>query len=83
MANPAATTWVAQATAGMMRTGVDPYTARMRALRLLDATITRQSVVLALNRVFILIAILFVIALPLVLLLRAGHAEGEAEFAAE
>jgi len=83
MANPAAMTWVAQATAGMMRTGADPYTARMRALRLLDATITRQSVVLALNRVFILIALLFVIALPLVLLLRAGHAEGESEMALE
>ena len=52
MANPAATSWVAQATAGMMRTGADAYTARLRALRLLDAVITRQSVVLALNRVF-------------------------------
>jgi MFS transporter, DHA2 family, multidrug resistance protein len=83
MANPAATSWVAQATAGMMRTGIDQYTARMRALRLLDATISRQSVVLALNRVFVLIAILFVIALPLVLLLRGGHAEGEAEMVAE
>jgi MFS transporter, DHA2 family, multidrug resistance protein len=83
MANPAASAWVAQATAGMMRTGVDAYTARMRALRLLDASITRQSVVLALNHVFVLIAILFVFALPLVLLLRAGHAEGEAEIAVE
>jgi DHA2 family multidrug resistance protein len=83
VANPTASAWVAQATAGMMRTGVDAYTARMRALRLLDATITRQSVVLALNHVFVLIAILFVFALPLVLLLRSGHAEGEAELVAE
>jgi hypothetical protein len=83
MANPTASAWVAQATAGMMRTGVDAYTAQMRALRLLDATITRQSVVLALNHVFVLIAILFVLALPLVLLLRAGHAEGETELIAE
>jgi DHA2 family multidrug resistance protein len=83
VANPAAASWVAQATAGMMRTGVDQYTARMRALRLLDATISRQSVILALNHVFVLIAILFVIALPLVLLLRGGHAEGEAEMVAD
>jgi MFS transporter, DHA2 family, multidrug resistance protein len=79
MANPAATAWVAQATSGMMRTGVDAYTARMRALRLLDASITRQSVVLALNHVFVLIAILFVFALPLVLLLRSGHGEEPGE----
>jgi DHA2 family multidrug resistance protein len=83
MANPVATAWVAQATAGMMRTGTDAYTARTRALRLLDANITRQSVVLALNHVFVLIAILFVFALPLVLLLRSGHAEGEAELVVE
>ena len=79
MANPVAMSWLAQATAGMIaRTGADAYTARTRALQLLDYTITRQSVVLALNHVFVLIAILFVLALPLVLLLRAGHApEGE------
>ena len=83
VANPAATAWVQQATAGMMRTGVDAYTARLRALRLLDATITRQSVVLSLNHVFVLIAMLFVLALPLVLLLRGGHAEGEQEVITE
>jgi DHA2 family multidrug resistance protein len=83
MANPVASAWVAQATAGMMRTGVDAYTAQMRALRLLDASITRQSVVLALNHVFVLIAILFVLAVPLVLLLRAGLAEGEGGMIAE
>jgi glycerol uptake facilitator-like aquaporin len=37
----------------------------------------RQSVVLAINHVFVLIAILFGAALPLVLLVRAGHVEGE------
>jgi hypothetical protein len=50
---------------------------------LLDASITRQSVVLALNHVFVLIAILFVLAVPLVLLLRAGLAEGEGGMIAE
>jgi DHA2 family multidrug resistance protein len=83
MANPVAMSWVAQATAGMLRTGADQYTARGRALRLLDASITRQAVVLAINHVFVLIAILFVLAAPLVLLVRAGHPEGEFEVAAE
>jgi hypothetical protein len=44
-------------------------------MKLLDAVISRQSVVLALNHVFVLIAVLFFVALPLVLLLRAGHHE--------
>jgi len=73
VANPSAVTWVQQATAGMMSRGVDAATARMRALKLLDGIITRQSVVLALNHVFVLIAILFFVSLPMVLLLRAGH----------
>jgi DHA2 family multidrug resistance protein len=73
VANSAAVTWVQQATTGMMRTGVDAYTAKMRALKLLDAIITRQSVILALNRVFVLIAILFFASLPMVFLLRRGH----------
>lgn len=85
MSNPAAVQWVQQATAGMMRTGVDAFTARMRALRLLDLTITRQSVVLALNEVFVLIAILFFLSLPMVLLLRAGehHESDEPHIVAE
>jgi len=70
--NPAAVTWVQQATAGMVSRGMDVATARMRALKLLDGIITRQSVVLALNHVFVLIAILFFASLPMVLLLRAG-----------
>lgn len=73
VANPAAVTWLQQATAGMTRTGVDVATARDRALKLLDAIITRQAVVLALNHVFVLIALLFMLSLPLVLLLRGGH----------
>lgn len=75
VANPAAVTWLQQATAGMMRGGADMVTARGRALKLLDAVITRQSVVLALNHVFVLIAMLFVLSLPLVLLLRGDHVE--------
>lgn len=83
VSNPAAVSWMAQATAGMVRSGVDAMTARARALRLLDLTITRQSVVLAINHVFVLIAVLFVLALPFVLLLRGGQHQGEGAIVAE
>ena len=81
IANAAAVSWLSTATAAMMaRTGADAVTARKMALKLLDVTISRQAAVLSYNRVFVLVAILFVIALPLVLLLKRGHApEGEME----
>ena len=54
------------------------------ALRLLDATITRQAAVLSYNRVFVGVSLLFVVALPLVFLLKRGHiAEGEMEIMVE
>jgi DHA2 family multidrug resistance protein len=64
----------------MARTGADAETARRMALKLLDSTVSRQAAVLSYNRVFVLVAILFVFALPLVFLLKRGHAiEGEME----
>ncbi len=83
MTNPAAVTWVQRVTGAMMGAGVDVYTARARALKLLDASIMRQSVVLSLNHVFVLIALLFAISLPLVLLLRRGHEHDASEMVAE
>jgi DHA2 family multidrug resistance protein len=79
-ANATAVSWLSSATAAMMaRTGADFQTARVQALKLLDVMVTRQAAVLSYNRVFILVSFLFIIALPLVLLLKRGHAiEGEA-----
>jgi DHA2 family multidrug resistance protein len=79
-ANATAVSWLSSATAAMMaRTGADIQTARVQALKLLDVMVTRQAAVLSYNRVFILVSFLFIIALPLVLLLKRGHAiEGEA-----
>ena len=82
MANPAAVSWMQRVTGAMMARGVDAYTAQTRALKMLDGSITRQSVVLSINHVFVLIAALFVLVLPLVLLLKRGDA-GPAEVAAE
>jgi DHA2 family multidrug resistance protein len=77
--NPTAVSWLQSATAAMMaRTGADIETARHQALRLLDLTVTRQAAVLSYNHVFVLVSVLFVFALPLVFLLKRGHAvEGE------
>jgi DHA2 family multidrug resistance protein len=62
----------------MARTGSDVQTARRMALRLLDGTVMRQATVLSYNRIFVLVSLLFVIALPLIFLLKRGHAvEGE------
>ena len=75
VANAAAVSWLSTATAAMMaRTGADAETARKMALKLLDATISRQAAVLSYNRVFVLVSILFAIALPLTLMLKRGHA---------
>jgi DHA2 family multidrug resistance protein len=78
-ANATAISWLSQTTAAMMaRTGADFTTARMQALKLLDGMVTRQATVLSYNRVFVLVAMLFIFALPLVFLLKRGHAvEGE------
>ncbi len=79
VANAAAVRWLSSVTASMMaRTGADFETARTQALKLLDVIVTRQATVLSYNRVFVLVSFLFIIALPLVFLLKRGHAvEGE------
>lgn len=74
--NPLTTEWLARAAAAMRAAGADAFTARQRALALLDLDVTRQAAVLAFNHVFVLVAALFVVAWPLVLLLRRGKAAG-------
>lgn len=51
--------------------GFDPVSARTAAHRVLDLTVQAQASVLAFERVFILIGLVFVVGLPLLLLLRA------------
>jgi DHA2 family multidrug resistance protein len=70
-------------THGMMAQGADAFTARMQAMRVLDATITRQAAVLAYNHVFVLVASLFFIGFPLVFLLRRGTPGQDVEVAVD
>jgi DHA2 family multidrug resistance protein len=73
--NAAAVSWLQTVTGAMMaRTGADAATARQQALKLLDGIVTRQATVLSYNRVFVLVSLLFIFALPLVFLLKRGHA---------
>jgi hypothetical protein len=61
----------------MQAAGADFVTAKQRALGVLDLKVTQQATVLAYNHIFELVAALFLIVLPLVLLLRnARHLEG-------
>ena len=71
------------AVAGMMRSGVDGFTARLRALKVLDLMVLKQAAVIAYNHVFILVAILFALAVPLSLLLRSGRDGPELELIAD
>jgi hypothetical protein len=69
---------LAAAAAAMRRSGVDAFTATMRALKILDLRVLRQATVLAYNHVFWLVAVLFALALPLVVLVRGrGAPSGE------
>jgi DHA2 family multidrug resistance protein len=77
-ANPAAVAWMSRVTGAMMaRSGGDITIAREQALKLLDATVTRQAAVLSYNSVFVLVSLLFLFALPLVFFLKRGHAVEE------
>ena len=75
--------WLRGATAGMIRAGADVVTATGRALRLLDVRVVRQATVLSYNRVLLLVAALFLVSLPLVLLIRGGRGDAHAHVAAE
>jgi len=82
--NPVTQSWLHMVIGGMRAKGADAFTATKQALALLDGTVMRQAAVLAYNHVFVLIAVLFVICLPLVFFLKGvEHAEGMSEFVGE
>jgi MFS transporter, DHA2 family, multidrug resistance protein len=70
---PATRSWMERAVGAMQATGADAAGAFQRALQLLDVQIVRQASVLAYNHIFLLAALLFTAALPLVLLLSRAR----------
>jgi MFS transporter, DHA2 family, multidrug resistance protein len=67
----------------MMANGADAGTARRQAYKLLDLRILRQAAVLAYNHVFMLVAVLFLLAAPLLLLLKGGYEDAPSDFGVE
>jgi DHA2 family multidrug resistance protein len=82
-ASHSAAQWLQSVTAGMIAKGADAFTAKARALEILNGMIGRQAAVLAYNHVFVLVSALFVIGFPLVFLLRRGHPGADVELAVD
>jgi DHA2 family multidrug resistance protein len=80
MGDPTATARVNALTNAMVARGADVWTARQRALTLIDHQVAAQASVIAYSRIYILSAVLILGLIPLLLLVRqtrgsaAGHA---------
>jgi DHA2 family multidrug resistance protein len=68
--------WLDTVTRNFMRFGGSAGEAEHRALALLNAQVGRQAAVFAFEKVFLIMGITFVAALPLLLLFRTGRARG-------
>lgn len=65
-------------TSAMVANGADPLTARLQALEFLNRELGRQAMMISFNRIFFLVAVLFALVIPLVLLLRKTKSPAEA-----
>ncbi len=83
LSRPVVRRFLRGATGGMSRTLADLNAARHRALELLDLKLMRQAAILAYNHVFALVAILFVLAVPLALFLSRRAVTTEAPMMAD
>lgn len=64
--------WLNTLTGAMLQEGADAVTAQSQALGLLNQEVMNQAMMLSFNRIFFLVAVMFVFTLPLVLMLRKG-----------
>jgi MFS transporter, DHA2 family, multidrug resistance protein len=71
------------ATAALVPRGLDEAAAGQKALKLLDVTILRQAAMMAYNHVYLLVAALFLVGLPLVFFLKSPKGGVEVEVAPE
>lgn len=70
MFDPATRSFLAGATLAMMQRGADAAAARLQAVQILTGRVVRQATVLAYGHLFAVVAVLFLLSVPLVLLLR-------------
>jgi MFS transporter, DHA2 family, multidrug resistance protein len=82
--SPVARQWLQGVTHAMQALGASLAQAEQRALALLGVQVTRQATVLSYNHIFLIVASVFAVVAPLVLLLpRNGFRAGAVEAAAE
>jgi DHA2 family multidrug resistance protein len=72
--DPAAVQWIEGVTRGLFSQGGSADAARMKAYALLNATVQRQAAVVAFEKVFLVMGVTFICALPLLLMFRKGRA---------
>jgi DHA2 family multidrug resistance protein len=77
--SPAVSVWLEQATRRLASFGSSLLEAQQRAKALLEATLRQQASMVAFEKVFLIMGITFVAALPLLLLFRTGRVRGGTE----
>lgn len=77
-ASPAATSWLERTTAHLLATAGSLPAARQQANALLEAALRAQASMVAFEKVFLVMGVTFVAALPLLLLFRTGRVRGGA-----
>ncbi len=75
-AEPATAGWIAAVTSRMLRLGGSVQEAQTRAFELLNLKLYQQASVIAFEKVFLIMGVLFVLALPLLLAFRTGRTQG-------
>ena len=65
-------------TRALVARGADPWTARARALEILDGQLMAQASVIAYSRIYVLSAVLILALIPLLVLVRHTKASGGA-----
>jgi DHA2 family multidrug resistance protein len=78
LAEPVTANWVASVTLRMQQLGGNVELARQKAYALLDYRLYQQASVIAFEKVFLVMGVTFVLALPLLLAFRTGRTQGGA-----
>ncbi len=77
--DPLVRTWLTQVTGAMRHLGASAAQAQARAYQILEIKVEQQASVLAFEKIFLAMGIVFTCALPLLLLFRTGRVTGKVE----
>ncbi len=77
--DPAVQDRLARIAAGLVAQGMDPVTAASSSVAVLDGTAQQQAAVLSFEWLFVLLAILFLVVMPLAFFLRQDEPTAPAE----